>query len=139
MIVLEYKLRGTKQQFLALDEAIRTAVLIRNKCIRYWMERRGVKQADLHKLCAQLAKEFEWARKLNSMARQASAERAWFSITRFYANCKAHKPGKKGYPKFKGRGHSVEYKTTGGHLSQDRRHITFTDGFQAGTFSVLGT
>jgi putative transposase len=138
MIVLEYKLRGKKQQFLAIDEAIRTAVFIRNKCVRYWMERRGVKQADLHKLCAQLAKEFEWARKLNSMARQASAERAWFSITRFYANCKAHKPGKKGYPKFKSRGHSVEYKTTGWHLSEDRRHITFTDGFHAGTFSLLG-
>jgi putative transposase len=60
MIVLEYKLRGKKQQFLAIEEAIRTAVFIRNKCVRYWMERRGVKQADLHKLCAQLAKEFEW-------------------------------------------------------------------------------
>jgi putative transposase len=104
MIVLEYKLRGKKQQFLAIEEAIRTAVFIRNKCVRYWMERRGVKQADLHKLCAQLAKEFEWVCKLNSMARQASAERAWFSITRFYASCQAHKPGKKGYPLSRGWG-----------------------------------
>jgi putative transposase len=34
-----------------------------------------------------MAKEFEWAGKLNSMARQASAERAIFAIQRFFANC----------------------------------------------------
>jgi hypothetical protein len=30
------------------------------------------------------AKEFDLANKLNSMARQARAERAWAAITRFY-------------------------------------------------------
>ena len=60
-----------------------------------------------------MAKEFEWAGKLNSMARQASAERAIFAIQRFFANCKAKKPGKKGYPQFKKHSRSVEYKTSG--------------------------
>lgn len=101
MIVFETKLKGTNEQYGRLDEAIRTAQFVRNSCIRYWMDNRGVGKTDLSKLCAPLAKEFEWAGKLNSMARQASAERAWQSIARFYANCKAKKSGKKGYPKFK--------------------------------------
>jgi putative transposase len=91
--------------------------------------------------CAVLAKEFPWANKLNSMARQASAERAWSAIARFYDNCKKGKPGKKGFPRFKKhQTHgSVEYKTSGWKLSEDRRHITFTDGFKAGTFKLWGT
>jgi putative transposase len=44
--------------------------------------------------------EFSFVGKLNSMARQASAERAWFSISRFYDNCQRGL-AKKGYPKFK--------------------------------------
>jgi len=32
---------------------------------------------------------------LNSMARQASAERAWAGISRFYDNCKKKVKGKK--------------------------------------------
>jgi putative transposase len=43
--------------------------------------------------------EFPFAGKLNSMARQASAQRAWFSISRFYDNCQKGL-AKKGYPKF---------------------------------------
>ena len=35
-----------------------------------------------------LAKSFEWAKKLNSQARQASSERAWSAISRFFDNCK---------------------------------------------------
>ncbi len=34
---------------------------------------------------------------------------------------------------------SVEYKTSGWKLSVDRRNITFTDGFKAGTFKLWGT
>ena len=34
---------------------------------------------------------------------------------------------------------SVEYKTSGWKLSEDRRFLTFTDGFKAGTFQLLGT
>jgi putative transposase len=139
MLVLEAKLKGQKQQFSALDEAVRTANFIRNKAIRYWQDNKGTSKKELSALCAVLAKEFEWAKKLNSMARQASAERAWFSISRFYANCKLGRPGKKGFPKFKKQGRSVEYKTSGWKLSEDRKTITFTDGFEAGTFKLKGT
>ena len=71
MIVLEAKLKGTNEQYGRLDEAIRTSQFVRNSCIRYWMDNRGVGKKELSRLCAQLAKEFEWANKLNSMARQA--------------------------------------------------------------------
>lgn len=139
MIVLETKLKGTSEQYERLDEAIRTAQFVRNSCIRYWIDNQGVGKGDLSKLCAMLAKEFEWASKLNSMARQASAERAWQSIARFYSNCKRKKPGKKGYPRFKKNTRSVEYKTSGWKLSDDRKSITFTDGFEAGLFEMWGT
>lgn len=139
MIVLETKLKGTLEQYGRLDEAIRTAQFVRNSCIRYWIDNRGVGKGDLSKLCAMLAKEFEWASKLNSMARQASAERAWQSIARFYSNCKKKKQGLKGYPRFKKNTRSVEYKTSGWKLSDDRKSITFTDGFEAGHFEMWGT
>jgi putative transposase len=86
-----------------------------------------------------MAKEFEWAGKLNSMARQASAERAIFAIQRFFSNCKAKKPGKKGYPQFRKHSRSVEYKTSGWKLSANKRCLTFTDGFAAGTFKLVGS
>jgi putative transposase len=101
MIVFEFKLTGNKQQYLVLDDMIRTANFIRNKALRYWLDNPGTKWNDLQKLCAVLAKESEWANKLNSQARQASADRAWLAISRFYANCKAKKQGKKSFPKFK--------------------------------------
>ena len=44
--------------------------------------------------------DFPFVGKLNSMARQASAERAWFAISHFYDNCQKSL-AKKGYPKFK--------------------------------------
>jgi putative transposase len=141
MIVFEAKLQGTDGQYQALDEALRTARFVRNSCLRYWMENKGVGKHDLNKYCAVLAAEFEWAKKLNSMARQASAERAWSAISRFFENCKKKLPGKKGYPRFKKHEThaSVEYKTSGWKLSEDRREITFTDGFEAGAFRMWGT
>jgi putative transposase len=141
MLVLEAKLRGENEQYRALDEALRTARFIRNSCIRYWMDNKGLNKYDLSKYCAVLAQEFEWAGKLNSMARQAHAERAWTAISRFFDNCKKQVPGLKGFPKF--RKHqtnlSVEYKTTGWKLSDDRLSITFKDGFEAGSFRMWGT
>jgi len=83
------------------------------------MDNRGVNKFDLNKYCALLAKEFSFANELNSMARQASAERAWSAISRFFENCKKSVPGKKGYPKFKKDCRSVEYKTSGWKLSND--------------------
>lgn len=132
-------MRGKTEQYSALDEAIRTAQFIRNCCLRYWLDNRGVKKNDLQKLCAVLAKEYEWANKLNSQARQASADRAWFSISRFFDNCKKKKPGLKGFPRFKKFTRSVEYKTTGWKLSEDRNFLTLTDGFQAGSFRLIGS
>ncbi len=139
MIVLEFKLKGELQQYRVIDDMIRAAQFIRNKALRYWMDNQNVKLSDLYKQCAVLAKEFDWAGKLNSMARQASAERAIFAIQRFFANCKANKPGKKGYPQFKKFTRSVEYKTSGWKLSSDKRSLTFTDGFAAGTFKLVGS
>lgn len=143
MIVIEAKLRGTNGQHERLDEAIRTGRFIRNSCLKYWMENRGVGKLDLNKYCKVLADnlEFPWAKKLNSMARQAMAERAWSARARFFDNCKKQIPGKKGYPKFKKYSHSasVEYKTSGWKLSDDRKCITFTDGFEAGAFKLWGT
>ncbi|BAZ06511.1 RNA-guided endonuclease InsQ/TnpB family protein [Calothrix sp. NIES-3974] len=139
MLVLEAKLKGKESQYGLLDEAIRTALFIRNKALRHWIDNKDVSKNDLQKLCAVLAKEFDFAGKLNSMARQASADRAWCAIKRFYDNCKAKKPGKKGYPRFKKRGHSVEYKTSGWAISADKKYITFTDGFKAGKFQLVGT
>ena len=141
MLVFEAKLEGEKQQYGQLDEAIRTARFIRNSCVRYWMDNKRIGRYELSAYCAVLAKQFSWAGKLNSMARQASAERAWSAIARFYDNCKKAKPGKKGFPRFKKyQTHgSVEYKTSGWKLSEDRRYITFSDGFKAGTFKLWGT
>jgi putative transposase len=139
MIVLEFKLKGKPHQYRVIDDTIRTAQFIRNKALRYWMDHQNVKLSDLYKQCAVLAKEFEWAGKLNSMARQAAAQRAIFAIQRFFANCKANRPGKKGYPQFKKFSRSVEYKTSGWKLSFDKRSLTFTDGFAAGTFKLVGS
>ncbi len=141
MLVFEAKLEGTKEQYERIDEAIRTARFVRNSCIRYWMDNKGIGKYELSAYCAVLGKEFPFAGKLNSQARQASAERAWSAITRFYDNCKKVKPGKKGFPRFKrDQTHgSVEYKTTGWKLSEDRRAITFSDGFEAGSFKLWGT
>jgi putative transposase len=139
MIVLEFKLKGKPQQYRVIDEMIRTAQFVRNKALRYWIDNQGVKLVDLYKQCAIMAKEFEWAGKLNSMARQAAAERAIFAVQRFFSNCQAKKPGKKGYPQFKKHTRSVEYKTSGWKLSTDKRCLTFTDGFDAGSFKLLGS
>jgi putative transposase len=137
MIVREAKLlNGTKEQYQALDDAIRTAQFIRNKAVRYWMDNQGVGKADLYKLCKDLATEFGFALKLNSAARQASAERAWAAISNFYKRCKKQEK-KKGYPKFKKHCRSVEYKVSGWRLSDDCKIITFTDGFKAGSLSIF--
>ena len=73
------------------------------------------------------------------MARQAAADRAWTSISRFYKNCQEHKPGKKGYPRFQKDNRSVEYKTSGWCLEPDGKHVTFTDGHGIGALKLIGT
>ncbi len=53
--VIEFKVKGKKEQFVAIEEAIRTALFIRNKCLRLWMDERGIGQYDLNKYCKILA------------------------------------------------------------------------------------
>jgi putative transposase len=139
MLVLEAKLKGKTEQYSLIDEAIRTALFCRNKALRYWIDNRGTGRYDLNKFMAVLAKDFDFANKLNSQARQSSAERAWSGIARFFDNCKKKVSGKKGYPKFKKRGHSVEYKTSGWKLSEDRKYLTLTDGFKIGRLKLVGS
>ena len=161
MLVYEFKLKGKQNQYHLLDEAILTGQFIQNSCIRFWMDSKKedkINRFALNKYCKVLADnpDFPWAKKLNSMARQSHAERAWASISRFYENCKKQIPGKKavrprddasrkgtrtktGFPKFKKFARSVEYKTTGWKVSEDRKTIKFTDGFKAGIFKLVGS
>ena len=132
-MILEFKLAGATAQYAALDEAIKVTQFIRNKCLRKWIDGRGVKPYDLNRYCAVLADEYAFARTLNSQARQAAA------ITRFYKNCREHRPGTKGYLRFQKDGRSVEYKQTGWKLDADRKRLTLTDGIGAGTFRLKGT
>ena len=139
MLVLEMKIQARATQLQAMDEAIRTAQFIRNKALRYWMDNTEVGKYQLSAYTKVLASEFPFAGKLNSMARQSSADRAWAAISRFYTNCKKQVKGKKGFPKFKKHSRSVEYKTTGWKLSQNRKQITFTDKNNIGRVKLKGT
>lgn len=134
----EFKAYGNPEQYAAIDEAIRTAQFVRNKCLRYWIDNKGVSKNDIYKVCTILAKEYPFAGELNSQARQASAERAWSSIAGFFDNCKKKVKGKKGFPKFKKNTRSVEYKTSGWKLSQCRKRITFTDKKGIGKVKLKG-
>ncbi|MBD2202342.1 IS200/IS605 family element transposase accessory protein TnpB [Calothrix sp. FACHB-1219] len=139
MIVFEFKAKGTLRQYQQIDEALRITKFIRNKCLRFWMDNSKVKPYDLNKYTAVIANEFDFADKLNSSARQAAAERTAFAIKRFFDNCKAQVPGKKGYPRFQKNNRSVEYKLSGWKLSDDRKHIKFTDKCNIGQLKLIGT
>jgi putative transposase len=139
MIVFEFKAYGTADQFLLIDEAIRTAQFVRNKCLRLWIDGGAKTGFDLNKYCAVLAKEFPFAKKLSAQARQSAAERAWAAITRFYDNCKKNLLEKKGFPQFQKDNRSVEYKTDGWKLADDRKSITFRDGIGIGNLKMKGT
>ncbi|MBW4446996.1 MAG: transposase [Spirirestis rafaelensis WJT71-NPBG6] len=139
MLVFEFKAYGKAAQLAAINDAIRTAQFIRNSCIRLWMDVKGTGKNDLQKYCAILAANFPFANELNSMARQASAERAWSSIFRFYDNCNKGVSGKKGYPQFQKDCRCVEYKSSGWKLAPDRKSITFTDKKGIGRLKLKGT
>jgi len=139
MLVFEFKGKGKTTQYLAIDEAIKTAQFVRNKCIRYWMDNEGVGQKDLYRHNTSLRAEFSFVKDLNSHACQTAVERAYSSIARFYSNCRKSISGKKGYPKFKKNFRSVEYKTSGWKLSENRKQITFTDKKGIGKLKLKGT
>ncbi|MBD2388805.1 RNA-guided endonuclease InsQ/TnpB family protein [Cylindrospermum sp. FACHB-282] len=141
MLVLEYKVKGNKLQYQAIDEAIRTTQFIRNKAIRYWMD--APKEANINKVALNnystaLRKEFKFVKELNSMACQSATERAWSAIDRFYSNRQTKTPSKKGYPRFQKDNRSVEYKTSGWSLHPRKRRITVTDKKGIGELKLLG-
>jgi putative transposase len=139
MLLYEYKLRLTRAQARAVDEAIRTTQFIRNKALRLWMDGRGVTANDLQLLCARLAQEYPFAARLNSQARQAAAARAWAAIERYYSNCRDRRPGKKGYPRFQRDCRSAEYKETGWKLDPEGKRLTLTDGGGIGRVRLIGS
>ncbi|GAB4173389.1 MAG: IS200/IS605 family element RNA-guided endonuclease TnpB [Coleofasciculaceae cyanobacterium] len=141
LLVLEYKVKAKPNQYKAIEEAIRTVQFIRNKCIRYWMD--APKDAKincfaLNKYSTKLRNEFSFVKNLHAMAVQASAERGWLAIARFYDNCKSKKPGKKGFPRFQKDNRSVEYKTSGWKLHPTKRRIIITDKKGIGELKLLG-
>lgn len=168
MLVFEFKAYGKASQFKAIDQAIRTTQFIRNKAIRLWIDGFAKSWIELSRHCTLLAKEFAFANNLNSMARQAAAERAWAAISRFYDNCARKVTGKKGeaatapggnlqervaggsippaishvnggYPTFQKDCRSVEYKTSGWKLTENRKSIVFTDKNNIGKLKLKGT
>lgn len=140
MLVLEYKVYAKPNQLQGIDEAIRITQFVRNKSIRLWMDGFAKSWVELSRYCAIWAKEFNFANKLNSMARQASAERAWAAVSRFYDNIKKGAKGKQvGYPKFQKDCRSVEYKTTGWKLESDYKSIVFIDKCGIGRLKMKGT
>src|SRR5215467_7544012 len=139
MLLYEHKLRLSRAQAAAIDEAIRVTQFIRNKAVRLWMDGRGVSANDLQVLCARLAQEYPFAAALNSQARQAAAARAWAAIERFYTNCREQRPGRKGYPRYQHDCRSVEYKQTGWQLDGEGKRLTLTDGGGIGPVRLIGS
>jgi putative transposase len=60
------------------------------------------------------------------MAPGADADRACLAIRGLYRHCQANKLGNIGYPQFGESGDSVEYKSSGWKLSDERKYLTFT-------------
>jgi putative transposase len=139
MFILEYKLRGKESQFRAIDESIRTVQFVKNKCLRYWEDNKGVGQKDIYKQVTALRKEFSFVKDLNSTACQQACERTWTAILKFYTNCKNSVPGLKGYPKYSKRTRSVEFKKSGWKLNRDTKRISFTDGKNIGELKLIGS
>lgn len=139
MFVLEYKVKPKPQQIEYIEEAIKTTQFVRNKVLRFWMDNRGVGKTELFRYNTALRKEYKFVRDLNSHATQVGVERVLKAINRFFANCKNQVKGKKGYPKFQKNNRSVEYKTSGWKLSENRKHITFTDKKGIGPLKLIGS
>ncbi len=139
MFVLEFKVKPKSQQVHSIDEAIRTHQFVRNKVLRYWMDNRGMGKTELFRYNTLLRKEFKFVEDLNSHACQTAVERVLRAVNRFFANCKLQVKGKKGYPKFKSNSRSVEYKVSGWKLSENKKHITFTDKKNIGTLKLIGS
>ena len=139
MIVLEYKLKGKGEQFHRIDDAIRTAQFIRNKCIRLWRDNKGINKTLMFRHNTELRATYPWCHHLNSHACQASVERAAKSIEKFYSDLKDPSVKKKSYPRFKKHSRSVEYKQSGWKITEDRKQLTVTDQTGIGSFRLVGS
>lgn len=47
MLIFEAKLEERNEQYGQLDEAIRTARFVRNSCLRYWIDHKGIGRYEL--------------------------------------------------------------------------------------------
>jgi putative transposase len=138
LLVLENKIKAKPKTIQKIDEAIKITQFVRNKCLRFWMDSKRedkVNGFSLNKYSTELRRQFKFVKDLNSQAVQASAERAWLAISRFYENCKSKKPGKKGFPRFQKDNRSVEFKTSGWHLSPFFKRIQISN---IGKLKLLG-
>ena len=143
-ITLEFKLKASKAQKIAIERGIRITRFYRNKGIAFWQnsykEGTSINKTKLYTIANKdvFTGEYDWSpTNLNSSARQAAVERAWTSISSFYRRCRQGTK-KKGYPKFLRDSRSVEYKVSGWKLSDDRRSIKFTDKLGIGTVELQG-
>jgi putative transposase len=123
------------------------------------MDNRGLGRKELYRYNTELRAMYPFVKDLNSHACQASVERCWSAIARFFDNCKKRAPrekipGKKadsqlavvqrdyanqaGYPRFKKNSRSVEYKQSGWKLL-DPKHIEFIDKKGIGKLKLVGT
>lgn len=139
MFTLEFKVKPKLHQVQSINEAIRTLQFVRNKVLRFWIDEKDNSKASLFRYSTQLRKEFNFVEHLNSSACQVGVERVLVSINKFFSNCKKQVKGKKGYPKFQKDNRSVEYKVSGYKLSQDKKHITFTDKKGIGKLKLIGS
>jgi putative transposase len=138
MLIVEDKRRPHHTQRAAIAEAIRTTPLVRHKASRRWMDGRGVGHDDRPALGAQWAQDDPLAARLNALARQAAADRAGASSSRFSTTCRAHKPGHKGSPRVQPANRAVESKTSGGRWEPDGTRRTVTEGLRMGTGHRMG-
>jgi putative transposase len=55
ILVFEAKVEARKEQYERIDEAIPTVFFVRNSCLRYWMDNKGIGGYDLSAYCVVLA------------------------------------------------------------------------------------
>lgn len=138
MFVLEFKVRNPKiHQYLAIDEAIRTAQFVRQKCFRYWMDNRSVGKYDIYKYNTKLRGSYQFVKELNSHGMQCAVEPEWSRITSYFDNSQENIPGKKDYLKFTKKSLSVEDKVSRRKLVKDKNKIIFTDKKAIVTFKSI--
>lgn len=131
MINIDCKLKGRPEEFLRVDQAIRTFQFVQNKCLALWMANKTLKVNGytLNTYALKLRKDSDFPSYLNAQAAQCAAERTWQTITRFY---KRMKNGTKpvGYPKFKKNNRSLEYTNQSGWKLKGNK-LYITDGVKA--------